>query len=115
MERDGREQRIVRNEIAFRAANETLRTVFSDREAEPLDVYPFLCECGDRECTQVVEIPLEVYAEIREHPARFLISSGHKQLASETIVDVRDGFEVVEKAGAAGETARATWVTHLAR
>jgi hypothetical protein len=108
-----REERIGRNEVAFRSANETLRSVFTDPDDEPLDTYPFLCECGRRDCTEVVQVPFEVYEEIREHPARFLILPGHKQLPTETIVDEADGYEVVEKAGTAGEIARAHW-NHLA-
>jgi hypothetical protein len=104
-----RERRIARNEVAFRSANETLHTVFADPGDEPLEAYPFLCECGSRDCTEVVQVPLEVYEEIREHPARFLILPGHKQLASEAVVVQAAGYEVVEKAGAAGEIARAHW------
>jgi len=108
-----RERRIARNEVAFRSANETLHTVFADPGEEPLDAYPFLCECGRRDCTEVVQVALEVYEEIREHPARFLILPGHKQLASETVVEQGAGYEVVEKAGAAGDIARSQW-NHLA-
>jgi hypothetical protein len=54
-------------------------------------------------------VPLELYAEVREHPARFLIVAGRRQLDSETIVDDGDGYEVIEKAGAAGEIARGDW------
>jgi hypothetical protein len=108
-----RDERIARNEVAFRTANESLRAVFADPDEEPLDAYPFLCECGRRDCTEVVQVPFEVYEAIREHPARFLILPGHKQLASEEVVEEADGYEVVEKAGAAGEIARAHW-NHLA-
>jgi hypothetical protein len=104
-----RERRIARNEVAFRAANESLRLVFSDPTEDALDVYPFLCECGERACTEVVQIPFDVYEEVREHPARFVILPGHKRLDSETVVDDGDGYEVVEKAGAAGDIARAHW------
>jgi hypothetical protein len=110
-----REEGIVLNETTFRAANERLRTVFAESDDEPPGgAYPFLCECGDRKCTQTVQVPLELYAEVRDHPARFLIVPGHKQLDSETIVDDGDGYEIVEKEGAAGEIARVDW-QHLAR
>jgi hypothetical protein len=105
-----REERVVRNELAFREANESLRGVFeraSPRERE--DAYPFLCECGDRACAEVVQLSLEVYASVRAHPARFLILPGHKQLEAERVVDAGDGYEIVEKGGAAGEIARAGW------
>jgi hypothetical protein len=105
----GRERRIAENEVVFRRANETLRSVFEDAEEAPLEGYPFLCECGNRNCTAVVQVPLEIYEQIREHPARFLTLPGHKQLPSEEIIDTGDGYEVVEKTGAAGAIARARW------
>jgi hypothetical protein len=111
-----REHQIAQNEVAFRAANESLAArAFNRSERESLDAYPFLCECGARNCTLVVQLPLETYAEIREHPTRFLIHPGHKQLDSETIVDEGEGYEVVEKAGSAGEVARAYWAINLPR
>jgi hypothetical protein len=104
------EVRIAHYETMFRAANESLRGVFAAHADDgPLEGYPFLCECGDHTCTGAVPIPLEVYEQIREHPTRFLILPGHKRLGSERIVDEADGYEVVEKMGAAGEIARDHW------
>jgi hypothetical protein len=109
----GRERRIAENEVVFRRANESLRGVFEDAEEAPLEGYPFLCECGDRNCTAVVQVPLEIYEQIRDHPARFLTLPGHKQLPSEKVVDRGDGYHVVEKTGAAGAIARARWTRFI--
>jgi hypothetical protein len=110
MSEASREERAVRNELAFREANESLRGVFESASGQdPEGTYPFLCECGDRACTEVVHLSLEVYASVRAHPARFLILPGHKQLEVERIVDAGDVYEIVEKSGAAGEIARAGW------
>lgn len=85
------EERIVLHEVSFRSASERSWAVFADsREARLGGAHPCLCECGDRTCTQVVHVPLQLYAEAREHPARFLIVPGHRQLDSETIVDDGD-------------------------
>ena len=99
------------NEVAFRAANEVLRDKLPSPDERGLDLYPFLCECGDRNCTRVIEVPLEVYAETREHPARFLVLSGHAEDEAEHVLDERDDYEIVEKHGLAGEIARAHWTT----
>lgn len=105
-----RDERVARNELAFRRANESLRVVFEDAsDDEPDEAFPFLCECGERQCTEVVRVTLETYGTIREAPERFLILPGHKQLDSETIVESGDGYEIVEKSGIAGEIARAGW------
>jgi hypothetical protein len=101
--------RIAENESAFRRANETLRSLFeSNPEA---DSYPFLCECGDSDCTVVVRASLEQYEAVREDAARFLIAPGHRQLDTERIVDETDEFLVIETTGPAGELARARWLT----
>jgi hypothetical protein len=105
-----RELRIAVTESTFREANESLHSVFADdAEESPFAAYPFVCECGDRTCTGVLLIPLAVYEQVRGHPTRFLILRGHKQLGSERVVDQADGYEVIEKIGAAGEIARADW------
>ena len=105
---ESREERVARNELAFRRANESLRTVFEAALGD--EAYPFLCECGDRRCTDVVYVTLGTYAAVRAHPQRFLILPGHKQLDSERVVGAADGHEVVEKSGVAGAIARAGWM-----
>ncbi len=98
---------MAENEAAFRTANERLRTIFEDADSEQL---PFLCECGDVRCTEVVLVRLDVYARVREEPAWFLLRPGHKQLETEEVVENGDGYQVVEKSGLAGEIARARWL-----
>jgi hypothetical protein len=110
MEARSRQERIALNEVAFRAANEALRANRHDPDGRGLDPRPFLCECGDRTCTRVIEIPLDAYAEVREHPARFLVLPGHVDADAEHVVDEADGYETVEKHGIAGEIARAHWM-----
>jgi hypothetical protein len=104
---EGREERCAHNELAFRRANESLRPVFE--HAPGNERYPFLCECGDRRCSEVVHVTLATYAAVRAHPQRFLILPGHKQLDAERVVETGVGYEVVEKSGAAGEIARRGW------
>jgi hypothetical protein len=115
MEARTREERIALNEVAFRAANDALRDRFPSPDDRDLDPYPFLCECGDRRCTRVVEVPLEVYEETRDHPARFVLLPGHEQLHAESVVDEGDGFQIVEKRGVAGDIARSHWARHAAK
>ena len=99
--------RVAENEAAFRAANERLRIAFEDAGSELL---PFLCECGDARCTEVVLVGPDVYARVREEPAWFLLRPGHEQLETEDVVESGDGYELVEKSGLAGEIARARWL-----
>ncbi len=106
-----RDERVANNEVAFRNANESLHVTFSAEGSE--EPYPFLCECGDSSCTSVILVSLDQYEQVREHPARFLIASGHKQLESERIVEDDETFQVVEKAGRAGELVTIAWHQRL--
>jgi hypothetical protein len=102
-------ERVAQNEVVFRNANESLKRVFAGSAAPSAEVYPFLCECGNRSCTDVVQVPLDVYESIREHPARFLHLTGHGEPGVENVVEEGDGYEIVEKWGRAGAIARAKW------
>jgi hypothetical protein len=106
-----RQERIALSEVAFRAANEALRVRLPSPDDRGFDPYPFLCECGDRNCTRVIEVPLEVYADTREHPARFLVVTGHAEHDAEHVLDEREGYEIVEKHGPAGDIARSHWTS----
>jgi hypothetical protein len=108
----GREERIARNELAFRAANESLKTIFEDADEAHDEAYPFLCECGDRHCTEVVLLPMDIYESTRAQPTWFVIRPGHRQLESELRVDEGDGYEIIEKTGVAGEVVRANLPAH---
>ena len=104
------EEPIALNQIAFRSANEALSKHFPPHDERSLDPYPFLCECGDRSCTRVIEVPLKVYAATRSHATRFLVLPGHTDPTLETIVDEADRYEIIEKHGSAGDVARRSWL-----
>ena len=85
---------IARNEAFFRAVNEGIAEAserFESVEGE------FLCECGDANCTHRIEVPLEEYEEVREHPTRFLVEHGHVEPEVEQVVRRRRRYTIVEK------------------
>ena len=88
------QERAIRNEATFRRANERIRGA---REQLPgaADTVPFLCECEDERCTEILLVPLGVYVETRSHADRFIIAPGHETRGEP--VDRGDGFELVEK------------------
>jgi hypothetical protein len=57
---------------------------------------PFICECDDTACTQVLLIPLERYQEVRNNPEHFIHAPGHLG-PIERVVEEDDAFVVVEK------------------
>lgn len=89
---------------SFREANEQI-----ERAAEPLGIepIPFLCECADERCTEIVKLTLAQYEVIRDEPRWFLNVPGHEQGSRPHVRIVSDCGEylVVEKVGKAGEIA----------
>jgi hypothetical protein len=84
----------ARNEAFFRAVNEGIAEAsekFESTEAE------FLCECGDAHCTHRIEVSLEVYEAVREHPTHFLVRRGHDQPEVEEVVRRRRRYAIVDK------------------
>lgn len=101
------EERIARNDVAFREANERIGAA-----AGLYDLHtpiPFICECADPTCTEIVTLKLEEYEEIRADSRRFLNIPGHEKAAqgAAVVVTERDGYVIVEKVGHAGEVAEA--------
>jgi hypothetical protein len=82
------------NERRFREANEQIAA----KRAELLSLdgaTPYLCECEEPRCTEIVRLTLEEYRAVREHATRFFGVKGHPfrgELVSET-----ERFVVVEK------------------
>ena len=72
-----------------------------------LPLAPFLCECGDQSCRQLIHIPLDKYSEVRESPRRFILATGHDQRDGKetSTIETHEGFVVVEKSGIAGAIA----------
>jgi hypothetical protein len=98
-------ERVARNNDIFRRANEEIRAT-ADLLGFDAPI-PFLCECSNERCTEVVRLPAAEYAEIRSHPRRFVTAPGHQAEADghERVVERRDGYETTEKVGEAGEIA----------
>src|SRR3954447_15451136 len=87
-------QQIAHTEALFRNVNEEIREASGRFEAE---VGEFVCECGDPTCTEHVEVPLEEYEDVRQHPTRFLVRPGHVKGPIEQIVEQKRRYTVIEK------------------
>lgn len=100
--------RIAENESLFRSANERI-----ELEAETNGYrggkVPFLCECPDMSCTDVVLLTLEDYESIRTGPTNFFVVPGHQAVAVRAgvaiVIEDRDDLCISEKVGIAGEIA----------
>ncbi len=101
------EERVAHNQATFREANERINTA-----AAVYDVtmpVPFICECADPTCSEVVRLELSEYEEIRADSRHFLNVPGHQTAAGEAAVVVKElgGYVIAEKVGHAGEVAEA--------
>ena len=100
------EERRARNEVTFRAANEMIASKAADLAAD--EPVPFLCECPQPACTELVFVGLEEYREIRAHPRRFLAKPGHEGTGAGVFaVRSAEQYCVFEKTGVGGEIAQA--------
>ena len=98
-------ERVARNDHTFRLANERIRAA-AEEHGFP-DTIPFLCECPDEGCTEIVRLTREQYARVRTNPRLFVNAPGHTREADghERIVERGSGFELIEKIGEAGDLA----------
>ena len=96
------EERAARNEVYFREANEKLGEKRVELEASGLT--PFLCECSDPACTELIRLSLEEYEYIRSRPKWFLAAAGHDADARATAED-HGTYVIIEKDGVAGRIA----------
>jgi len=95
-------QRLARNQVIFREVNERLRAL---ADAVPDGTTDYLCECGDVECTDKIELRLLEYESVRARPWTFFIVPGHERLEVERIVNELASYMVVEKIVSLDETA----------
>lgn len=93
---DERTKRIGENEALYRAINEKiegLNTAFG-MVTESMAI---LCECGDLECSQQIELDMPTYERVRSDAVLFVVVRGHEIPDVETIVEEHDGFNVIRK------------------
>lgn len=98
-------ERIGRNDAIFRHANEKIKEVAEAVGAH--EATPFVCECADPNCRDVILMSLADYSDIRQDPRFFLNVPGHEASGQgwAQVVETHDSYVVVEKIGPAAEVA----------
>jgi hypothetical protein len=99
------ESRSGENESRLRKVNEGIdagRGLSDVRER-----LPFVCECGRLGCSEVLEMMVGEYEQVRRSGRRFVVVPEHVDPAIERVVSEREGYVVVEKTGAAADAAEA--------
>jgi hypothetical protein len=95
---ESREERLARNEANFRSLNESLGAAVHARLSDTGSNVPgFVCECGNSDCEDIVQVELSSYEQVRRDPCLFLLHPGHEALEVEDVVQREDGYLVVRK------------------
>jgi hypothetical protein len=92
---DDREVRAARNQALFRAVNEKLRDI-NEPFAEVTGTFAVACECSRLDCVEVIEIPAEVYREVRRSPRTFVVLPEHAESSIERATGGDETYSVVE-------------------
>lgn len=98
---ESRGARLAHNEALFREVNERIKEF-----AEDVDTLVLMCECGELDCKDVLEVTPAEYEAIRASGDRFFLVPGHEDAAFERVIERTARFVVVEKVGEAGDVAR---------
>jgi hypothetical protein len=106
---DAPQRRKAANEAVFREVNERIEGLqrhFAISAHEPLYL---VCECDRVDCTEGLQVDVEVYERIRADATCFLVLPGHEDPSVESIVDTGNGYLVVRKdPGEPSDVARAS-------
>jgi hypothetical protein len=95
------DEQAAKNESTFRRANDSLekrRTALGFED----DPTPYLCECEDERCLELVLLSREEYEAVRANPRRFVMVPGHQE-ADDAVVQEEARFTVIEKGGQEGD------------
>ncbi len=105
---DESQTRRARNEVLFREVNERIQeldTQLAGYGEEDALLIGFVCECGDEDCGETLEVTQRKYEAVRSHPQRFLVLPGHENFDVARVVERHEQYLVVEKLGEAAEIA----------
>jgi hypothetical protein len=102
------QREIGQAQVRFRAENEAIHA--SSDSLAMLGPIPFVCECPDPDCREIVRMSFDVYDTIRQDPRRFFNVSGHEAAsvaarAERIVAVIAGGLTIVEKIGVAGDVA----------
>jgi hypothetical protein len=103
---DASAEKIAENNDRFRQANEGIAAAVEQHGSAEQRV-PFVCECSDMGCFDLLPLLPQEYARVRSNPRWFLHAPGHEpQVAGAVrLVESHEQYLLVEKIGHAGEVA----------
>src|SRR5581483_7942444 len=104
---DATAEKIARNDSTFRDANNEIEGAAIDYGLDPAKPIPFICECSNERCTEIISITLEEYMRVRSDPRWFAHAPGHEESIDGAVrlVERTPRFVLVEKIQHAGAKA----------
>jgi hypothetical protein len=92
---DERARRVGRNESLFRQVNEEIESLNAGF-GKPTTM-SVICECGDGQCMERIEIPLVDYERVRGDSRSYVIVPGHEIPDLESVVERAHMWVIVRK------------------
>jgi hypothetical protein len=93
---DEQARRVGLNEALFREVNEQIRSL-SDEFSNGEGSITVICECGDADCVERLDVQLSDYERVRADSLLYLVAQGHVFPNVERVVESADGHDVVQK------------------
>lgn len=90
------QKREVENETHFRDLNEWTEAA-NDELALRQPVSDYICECGDRSCTDPIALTRLEYELVRSEGTHFAVATNHENPEIDLVVAEHGRFTVVEK------------------
>lgn len=102
-------EKIARNNATFRKANDEIGAAAAQHGLDDGRLVPFLCECSDGGCTEIITLTLVEYERVRSNDRWFAHAAGHEEEVPGAVrlveAEAAGRYRLVEKVGRAGEVA----------
>jgi hypothetical protein len=86
--------------------NEQIRSL-DEKFATAEGTLTVICECGNSDCTDRLELDVSAYERVRSNSRLYVIAKGHEIPDVEEVVEPAEGYDVVKKnEGAPAELSR---------
>lgn len=105
---DATAEKIARNNAMFRDANDQIEIAATEYGIETSQPVPFICECSNPRCVEIILLTLEEYGHVRSNPRWFAHAVNHERRVEDAVEPVEDhpGYLVIEKINHAGDVAQ---------
>lgn len=104
---DASAEKVARNNVVFRAANDEIAAAAEEHGLGDGRPVPFICECSDPRCTEVISLTLAEYKRVRSNPRWFAHAGGHDSDIPDVVrlLEDHERYALAEKINHAGEVA----------